>query len=76
MDGAGAGDVVRGMCAVALYVLQHWWCSSTTCARCQLQAYFIFSIGNIKPIITAMYPACWQTYRVCDKTLTGARGLA
>lgn len=28
--------------------------------------------GNIKPIITAQYPACWKTYQKCAKTLTEA----
>lgn len=30
------------------------------------EAYFIFSIGNIKPILAAQYPACWSKYQVCD----------
>ena len=36
------------------------------------QAYFIFSIGNIRPIITAEYPQCWKNYSECTKTLTQA----
>lgn len=36
------------------------------------QAYFIFSIGNVRPIITAEYPNCWKTYKECGKTLTQA----
>ena len=36
------------------------------------QAYFIFSIGNIRPLITAEYPECWKTYEQCSKTLTQA----
>ncbi|CAL8468731.1 g8271 [Coccomyxa elongata] len=35
-------------------------------------AYFIFSIGNVRPIITAEYPNCWKTYKECGKTLTQA----
>ena len=37
-----------------------------------MQAYFIFSIGNIRPLITAEYPECWKTYAQCSKTLTQA----
>ena len=37
-----------------------------------MQAYFIFSIGNIRPLITAEYPECWKTYTQCSKTLTQA----
>lgn len=37
-----------------------------------MQAYFIFSIGNIRPLITAEYPFCWKYYETCDKTLTQA----
>ena len=35
-----------------------------------LQAYYIFSIGNIKPIITYEYPDCWKLHRQgCTKPL-------
>lgn len=37
-----------------------------------MQAYFIFSIGNVRQIITAQYPNCWKTYVECQKTLTQA----
>ncbi len=37
-----------------------------------MQAYFIFSIGNIRPLITVEYPECWKLYTVCSKTLTQA----
>lgn len=37
-----------------------------------MQAYFIFSIGNIRPLITAEYPECYKTYAQCSKTLTQA----
>ncbi|BDA43280.1 probable inorganic phosphate transporter 1-3 [Coccomyxa sp. Obi] len=36
------------------------------------EAYFIFSIGNVRPIITDEYPNCWKIYRECSKTLTEA----
>ena len=29
-------------------------------AWCVLQAYYVFSIGNIKPMITFEYPNCWK----------------
>lgn len=28
------------------------------------EAYFVFSIGNIKPILADQYPACWSKYQV------------
>ncbi|DBA96631.1 TPA: hypothetical protein ACH3X1_015490 [Trebouxia sp. C0004] len=34
------------------------------------EAYFVFSIGNIKPILADQYPACWSKYQVCSKTIT------
>ena len=37
-----------------------------------LQAYFIFSIGNIRPLLVAEYPECWKSYTECSKTLTEA----
>jgi hypothetical protein len=37
-----------------------------------VQAYYIFSIGNIKPILTDEYPDCFKTYTSCEKTLTQA----
>ncbi len=30
------------------------------------EAYFVFSIGNIKPILADQYPACWSKYQVSD----------
>ena len=37
-----------------------------------LKAYFIFSIGNIRPLLVAEYPECWKSYTECTKTLTEA----
>eukprot|EP00891_Asterochloris_glomerata_P003210 jgi/Astpho2/3210/Aster-05736 len=35
------------------------------------EAYFVFSIGNIAPILSAEYPECWKSYKKgCTKTLT------
>ena len=28
------------------------------------EAYFVFSIGNIKPILADQYPQCWSKYKV------------
>ena len=46
-------------------------CAAAESAR-SVQPYFIFSIGNIRPLITAEYPECWKTYEQCDKILTQA----
>ncbi len=35
-----------------------------------LQAYYIFSIGNIKPLLKAEYPSCYKTFKTCGKTMT------
>lgn len=34
------------------------------------EAYFVFSIGNLKPIFKALYPACWTTHEVCPSNLS------
>ncbi|KAK9795893.1 hypothetical protein WJX73_010315 [Symbiochloris irregularis] len=34
------------------------------------EAYFIFSIGNIKPFFSYMYPACYKTHTECSENLT------
>ena len=36
----------------------------------QSQAYYIFSIGNIKPLLKAEYPDCYKDFKTCGKTLT------
>jgi hypothetical protein len=33
-----------------------------------LNSYVLFSIGNIKPLLQAAFPACWKNYTTCDKT--------
>jgi MFS family permease len=35
-----------------------------------LEAYYIFSIGNIGPLLQKEYPSCWKKYKTCSKTLT------
>jgi len=35
-----------------------------------LEAYYIFSIGNIKPLLKAEYPDCYKEFKTCGKTLT------
>lgn len=37
-----------------------------------LEGYVLFSIGNVKPLLQAAFPACWKTYKTCDKTWTQA----
>lgn len=34
------------------------------------EAYFIFSVGNLKPIWTAEYPDCWATHTTCNSKLS------
>ncbi|KAL3156851.1 hypothetical protein ABBQ38_001120 [Trebouxia sp. C0009 RCD-2024] len=34
------------------------------------EAYFIFSIGNIKPILGKQFPNCWTAHKTCGKTIT------
>ncbi|KAF1814648.1 MFS general substrate transporter [Eremomyces bilateralis CBS 781.70] len=33
-----------------------------------LEGYVLFSIGNVRPLLQAAFPACWKTHEVCDKT--------
>lgn len=33
-----------------------------------LEGYVLFSIGNIKPLFQAVWPACWKTGQVCNNT--------
>jgi hypothetical protein len=37
-----------------------------------LQRYVLFSIGNLTPLFTAVWPECWKTYKVCNKQWTYA----
>ena len=36
------------------------------------EAYFIFSIGNIKQIFPYEYPDCWSTHKTCTVNTTRA----
>ena len=36
------------------------------------EAYFIFSVGNIKQFFPYEYPDCWKTYKTCSVNLTRA----
>ena len=52
-------------------------CRACLCSWCKsrelvLKAYFIFSIGNIRPLLVAEYTECWRSYTECTKTLTEA----
>ncbi|RDW74790.1 putative inorganic phosphate transporter-2 [Coleophoma cylindrospora] len=33
-----------------------------------LEGYVLFSIGNLTPLYQAAWPACWETYEICNKT--------
>ena len=35
-------------------------------------SYVLFSIGNLKPLFSAGFPACWKTNAICDKTWIAA----
>ena len=37
-----------------------------------LARYVLFSIGNVKPLLQAGFPACWKKYTICDETWTQA----
>ncbi|KAH0534006.1 hypothetical protein FGG08_007391 [Glutinoglossum americanum] len=32
-----------------------------------LEGYVLFSIGNLTPLFQKIWPACWNTFEVCDK---------
>ena len=36
------------------------------------EAYFVFSVGNIKQFFPYEYPSCWKTYKTCTINLTRA----
>lgn len=46
------------------------WCLVSSAILLRLQAYYIFSIGNIKPLLKAEYPSCYKDFKTCGKTLT------
>ncbi|KAK9814173.1 hypothetical protein WJX72_001627 [[Myrmecia] bisecta] len=33
------------------------------------EAYFIFSVGNLKDLFTQEYPKCWKTHKTCPQNL-------
>ncbi|KAG9237119.1 putative inorganic phosphate transporter C8E4.01c [Amylocarpus encephaloides] len=33
-----------------------------------LEGYVLFSIGNLTPLFSAAWPACWKTYEECNQT--------
>ena len=37
-----------------------------------LEGYVLFSIGNLKPLFQAGYPACWKTNKICNPTWIAA----
>jgi Sugar (and other) transporter len=37
-----------------------------------LEGYVLFSIGNLTPLFSAVWPTCWSTFAVCNKTWVAA----
>lgn len=35
-----------------------------------MRSYVLFSIGNLIPLYSAVWPTCWGSHKVCDKTWT------
>jgi len=33
-----------------------------------LEGYVLFSIGNVEPLFAAVWPECWESHEVCNKT--------
>lgn len=38
-----------------------------------LQAYFIFAIGNLRPIFNELYPDCFATHTACSSALVASQ---
>ena len=36
------------------------------------ESYFIFSIGNISPLLSVDYPSCYKTFAACSQNFTYA----
>ncbi len=34
-----------------------------------MQAYFVFSVGNLQPVFQAEFPRCWVTHETCSPAL-------
>ena len=37
------------------------------CIVSHVYSYVLFSIGNIKPLFQAVFPACWSKYKTCNE---------
>ncbi|PMD18559.1 putative inorganic phosphate transporter C8E4.01c [Hyaloscypha hepaticicola] len=37
-----------------------------------LEGYVLFSIGNVTPLFSAVWPKCWSTYKVCNENWVAA----
>jgi hypothetical protein len=37
-----------------------------------LEGYVLFSIGNLTPLFSAVWPKCWSTYKVCNENWVSA----
>ena len=41
-----------------------------------LQAYFIFALGNLRPIFDQLYGECFKTHTACSRTLVASQTFA
>lgn len=49
---------------------QSWLQSPLSHISCiLLQAYFVFSVGNLIPVFKAEFPECWVTHKECSAAL-------
>jgi hypothetical protein len=37
-----------------------------------LEGYVLFSIGNVRPLLQAAFPACWKKFSICNEIWTQA----
>jgi hypothetical protein len=37
-----------------------------------VRRYVLFSIGNVRPLLQAAFPACWNKFTICNETWTEA----
>lgn len=37
-----------------------------------VEGYTLFSVGNLQPLFKVVWPQCWKTYEVCNRTWTEA----
>jgi hypothetical protein len=37
-----------------------------------LSSYVLFSIGNVRPLLQAAFPRCWDKFEICNEIWTQA----